>query len=919
MYQDETNKYLRLILIDSDLKYDCSAYLDMKKLLYRCIFICVLIGGVNISIEAQSSSDRANYILLLNSANFGEAWSDVIVESLVNGVLEQGVEIKTDVLQVPMLKTMEQVQDKIDMIGNKYSIPPRAVIFIGDPGWLLLRPLFDKQWKDVPTLICYSRKRMVIRTEDLISGNFSEWTSAPAEQVTKGYNVTVIRQPTYVKQTLEAMRQMLPRMERVAFISDRRYISLRVREEVAQAVKELYPDLAFESLCTPDLTTEQLLDRLAEFDDRVGLIYYSWFVTHGKHQHSYLDDNAQKILFGFTKTPIFSLTDRDSDVGDFAGGYYIAAPEFAHEAIVTVRQILSGIPARDIAWRDGGEPSLYLNYEHLERHGIPVSLFPQEAIYTHAPLGFFEQYMLQIIIVVLLFLLVLIVTVMRLRHYIQQQDQLAREYRLSSQYRKLVDNMPVIYIRKQLLEDNSDFIILDVNATFETIFNCSRDQVTNRKFSELMGTIETLQCISNSSTDSFVLSRDTGDLYFDKLTFSSSEQGIQDTFCIDRTKERQVQVRMEMDAREREKLYEKYKLVLQATGLTPWTWDKVEELIDCDFEYTPGDYNLKDNRIVVSADLYYDLIHPEDRERIRQAYVELHEGRTETLQQEYRVIYMPGESHYHWAKSFAVVKDRDADLKPLMIVGASQQIDAQKALEQDLRESKERAEESNRLKSAFLANMSHEIRTPLNAIVGFSNVLLTTEDEESRQEFMALIELNNMLLLQLINDILDLSRIEAGMLEFTQSEVDLKTLFSGIDRSAQLRVCSQAVDFILELPQGEHTIRTDSNRLMQVVMNFITNAAKFTTQGSIRAGYRKQENGDYYFYVTDTGCGIPKEDQERVFGRFVKLNPFAQGTGLGLSICEMIVSKLGGSIGVHSELGKGSTFWFTIPVGGAAL
>ena len=238
-------------------------------------------------------------------------------------------------------------------------------------------------------------------------------------------------------------------------------------------------------------------------------------------------------------------------------------------------------------------------------------------------------------------------------------------------------------------------------------------------------------------------------------------------------------------------------------------------------------------------------------------------------------------------------------------------IEKQKEDEIELRKAKDKAEESDRLKSAFLANMSHEIRTPLNAIVGFSNLLTIAENEEERDEYINIISSNNELLLQLINDILDVAKIEAGTLEFIDSEVDINALLSDIEQSSRLKASEGVqVSFVEKMPHC--VIMTDKNRLAQVVTNFINNAIKFTEEGSIRFGYRRQDN-KLRFYVTDTGCGIESEKIDMVFNRFVKLNSFAQGTGLGLAICQMIIKKLGGEIGVESEFGKGSTFWFTLP------
>ena len=233
-------------------------------------------------------------------------------------------------------------------------------------------------------------------------------------------------------------------------------------------------------------------------------------------------------------------------------------------------------------------------------------------------------------------------------------------------------------------------------------------------------------------------------------------------------------------------------------------------------------------------------------------------------------------------------------------------------VERMLQEAKEKAEESNRLKSAFLANMSHEIRTPLNAIVGFANLLSSTDETEEREEFVKIIENNNELLLQLIGDILDLSKIEAGTLEFVDAPVDVNTLIEETILSLQSRAESKNLAITFEERLLECNILADRNRLNQLLINLITNSIKFTEEGGITIGYSLQKDGLLRFRVTDTGCGIAPEKQADVFTRFVKLNSFAQGTGLGLPICKTIVNRMGGDIGVESEPGKGATFWFTI-------
>ena len=248
--------------------------------------------------------------------------------------------------------------------------------------------------------------------------------------------------------------------------------------------------------------------------------------------------------------------------------------------------------------------------------------------------------------------------------------------------------------------------------------------------------------------------------------------------------------------------------------------------------------------------------------------------------------------------------------KPLLI-GISWDITNLQNIEQELIKARIKAEQSDRLKSAFLANMSHEIRTPLNAIVGFSQLLPAAETAEEKKLYSGIINQNSDILLQLINDILDLSKIEAGTLEYIKRPMNLGEVCRTIYAVHKERV-KEGVTLVFDNEDENLFIEGDQNRIMQVITNFLTNASKFTYAGEIRLGFERTDK-NIRVYVKDTGIGIEPEKVDHVFERFVKLNSFAQGTGLGLSICQMIIEKIGGEIGVTSELGKGSTFYFTIP------
>ncbi len=237
-----------------------------------------------------------------------------------------------------------------------------------------------------------------------------------------------------------------------------------------------------------------------------------------------------------------------------------------------------------------------------------------------------------------------------------------------------------------------------------------------------------------------------------------------------------------------------------------------------------------------------------------------------------------------------------------------------KETEKQLTLAKEKAENADLSKSAFLANMSHEIRTPLNAITGFAEILASANTEEEKAQYQEIIKMNADLLLQLVNDILDMSKIEAGTLEFVYTKVDINLLLSDLRQLFQMKVNDAGgnIQIIAEPSLPSCSIETDRNRVAQVLSNFTTNAIKFTQKGTISIGYEARDT-ELYFYVTDSGAGIPADKLPEVFGRFVKLNKDKKGTGLGLSISKTIVNKLEGQIGADSVEGKGSTFWFTIP------
>ena len=307
----------------------------------------------------------------------------------------------------------------------------------------------------------------------------------------------------------------------------------------------------------------------------------------------------------------------------------------------------------------------------------------------------------------------------------------------------------------------------------------------------------------------------------------------------------------------------------------------------------------------------YSQMHPEDRKRFLDFYDGVRDGKRRHFQGEMRIRRPGTKNAWNWVSSNVMVTNYKPEENEIEIIGINYDITELKETEAELIQARDKAEMMDRLKSAFLANMSHEIRTPLNAIVGFSDLLVETEELAERQEYIKIVRENNELLLQLISDILDLSKIEAGTFEFTNGDVDVNLLCEDIVRSMGMKA-KEEVELVFDGHLPVCHVISDRNRIHQVISNFVNNAMKFTSEGSIHVGY-KLKDGELEFYVEDTGIGIEKEQLPHIFERFVKLNSFVHGTGLGLSICQSIVEQLGGRIGVDSEKGKGSRFWFTIP------
>lgn len=481
---------------------------------------------------------------------------------------------------------------------------------------------------------------------------------------------------------------------------------------------------------------------------------------------------------------------------------------------------------------------------------------------------------------------------------------------------RLINTMPLFYIREETVLDKSgkivDLIYRDVNDRFASEI-IRREECIGKFDSELFPDsmpIFLQNCNLAKQTEkpiNFQYYYPGNDAFFEIMVLSSEEGRFMEFFCMDCTK-------LHRARKELTEFSEKMSLALEVSNVYPWRWNIDKRNGDCQIITRDDTGKLVYDSVLIKEDEVFSHIDSNDRMRVRKAVDDLIAGRTHIMKEEYRTSPVAtGHNNLEWVEATAIVGERDSNGRPISLVGSLQIITRRKKMEEELVLAKAREEEANKLKSAFIANMSHEIRTPLNAIVGFSGLIVNEKDENKRNKYVHIIESNNELLLRLVGDILDLSKVEAGAMEYTHSEFDLNKLMEDMNGTLQLRL-DKKKQVVLSYKCGleQCVIRSERNCLTQLVTNLVTNAIKFTEHGTINFGYELW-NDMLRFYVSDTGCGISKDKQKDVFNRFVKLNDFKQGFGLGLPICKSIVNALGGEIGVESEAGKGSTFWFTIP------
>ena len=892
----------------------------MKQYLLLLFFYLL---SVNWAFAQKDAIEGKSYILCINSYTESSPWSSRLISNVTEFVQKDpGITLYVEHLNMLLVENDSILEESKRNIFDKYKgRSPRMLLLLGNSA-LLLRDEYRKVWGDIPIVLCAQEDYL-----DSYEAYIHRQPSTPEERtplsyLVDPYNLVYLYADLYIPENIRLMKQMIPGMKEFIFIGDGRKVNQDNSVLIEQELNTKYPDIKYKFWSAENMTTNQLLDSLYFVDTKTtGVLFASWFYKYAFAGTSMLATNSHKLIAA-TSVPIFSLSMVNIASGKegMLGGYTYNQDRYDAALIQTISDVLKDKQARHISCYIPTDGAPVINYEILVRDGLSLSTCPANTRFLNKPPTFWEHYRYFILGTLFSILLITLLFLYRIRNLNALKKAQQNEIDAMATYKMLVNNMPILYMQEELVTDKNgnpiELIYRNVNSEFEKHFY-RKEEVIGRKGSEIFPESMpeflhfTKMALTEKRAITFPYYFKAIDTFYDVVLKGTHQGNMIDIFCLNSTELHKAQQKLSATN-------SKLAMALDVANIVPWKWDLKSKTILCDInrpiELSTDEQEVEDSQLSVPDSQYFSKIFKEDRERVKQAYRDLIEGRVEKVKEEYRIVNVQKNNLHkvEWVEAQAAVEARDEDGKPLTLVGSSLVITNRKKMEQELTTAKELAEESNRLKSAFLANMSHEIRTPLNAIVGFSGILASTEEEQEKQEYVSIIENNNTLLLQLISDILDLSKIEAGTLELNYSNIELNELMRELERGFLLRVKTDAVKLEFVEPAGPCMAYTEKNRLSQLMINLVTNAIKFTEKGSIRFGYEMREN-ELYFYVTDTGCGIPKDKQQNIFGRFVKLNSFAQGTGLGLSICKTLMDHMGGRIGVESEEGKGSTFWFTLP------
>lgn len=855
------------------------------------LFFPLLAGLLWLMSGTLSATERTYNVLFIQSYTKNTPWHSLLTENLENGLDKGGVKanITTEYLNADYWSFASECFIMRRICERARQRKTDLIVTSSDEAFFTLTHCGDSLPYQIPVVVSgikYPDERVFERMPN-VSGYVSK---------------------TDFDVLLDAAVRMFPSRRELVCLSDSSFLSLKgvkAVEESWERIKSNYPEHELKVLNVQAKSLNSIITSIC--------------YDYNAYKHIVIAPKWIPFLSLKLKAPVFTSQNLAMTNGVLC--VYDAVPgEDAFAAGRQAASILKGKSPASLGVKDFGGKLLF-DYKQLQFFRVNTNRAESKGIVLNIPLV--ERYRVWFILFYSLIVGALVLLVAWLfranrresRKRIHAQTRLLIQHRLVEQ-RDEFDNI-FCSIRDGLITYDTDLRIHFVNRPLLQMLGLSSETYTSRFYEgQMAGSIFRIYMNGENILQDLLKKVRTGKRPIsipEKAFMQENHQGtyfpvsgeVVPIFANEKMTGMAIVCR---NISEEEMQRRFFNMAVEESSIYPWQYNMHMNRFHFPggllrrFGYT-GDTDL------LARDEMDTLIHPEDLLHTRRNFDAILLGNEINSRMSFRLKSADGS--YEWWEFRSTAYDGLTVDTPYMVLGVCQSIQRYKDTEEALIAARDRALQADKLKSAFLANMSHEIRTPLNAIVGFSDLLVEAEDIEERKEYVKIVRNNNELLLQLITDILDLSKIEAGTFDFTYGDVNVNLLCENIVRSMEMKV-SEGVALVFDSNLPQYHLISDRNRLHQVISNFVNNAIKFTSQGSIRVGYQ-MKGEELEFYVQDTGIGIDKEQQLHIFERFVKLNSFVPGTGLGLAICQSIIEQLGGRIGVDSEPGKGSRFWFRLP------
>lgn len=942
------------------------------RIFYSVFAIMLFLLGTTVTASMPAQNREGKRILIINSYGEQITWSRSIVDSLENTIkkdhpdwLVYSGDLKTETAVYTAAATLtlrsilwgyaERTKTSVDATDMKIvsmfvqDDMPDAIVWIGEEGFMNYIPyvLQIGKWKDIPMVLCavndsisangwspqnqfrFDRK-LGIRAYNVVTDHLpidhplvaiakkdksilvskSEEDGKPVCRLEckLNYSGSMVKLP--IRQNLELIKYLMPDLQELVWVDGNSYRSILTGMEVEKVFKEIMPNVKYTKIVAGRMNTDSVYNVMLEPVKHRAFLSYSWNINGLYSKRS--DKEIDSLFTHVATVPLFSLTEHNSYKDNYwVGGCYLDQSKTVESTMAMLERAVRGDSIMALPFDTLSEYRTVLNRTALKRYGLAQAADKIENVsFVNIPPTFVQRYEKQLLVGILVVVLVsgyILISWRRGRY----NRRLKSDY---DRYKRLYDKLQLIYENSSI-----DFALYDesgkrlhriINGKVETMDEVSdlfMDDIFESRYlsNDLKQHIRSGRAVNCEVSLDFSgkLSRTNfaeNEIY-QLIVKPLHEVGYGNTcfmaIAINLTptiRERQEKERFESlfrFASDSSQVGVVYYDANTAIGMATDSWCK-----NMNEEFMPGSFPT------------YKLVVANDREALLNFQKAI---RTGEMQEPFcRDIQVQGDDgQIHWIRQHMYYLQASN-----WIVELSLDIDEQKRNEQNLEEAKQKAEEANEESRGFLNSISHEVRTPLNSIVGFSVILSVLNDEEGKGEYAFIILRNVRLLDALIENILDLSALDGGKISFNYTRINVADVFIDMESYIHNNLDNYSLQIIRELPEVEEErfFTTDQEYLRVLLCNLLSNAVKFTEEGSITLGYRK-ENRRFYFYITDTGCGIAPKDQKIIFNRFVKLDEYSQGTGLGLALCRSIAKHLGGEIGVISEKGKGSTFWFALP------